>query len=156
MLTKRVKNCGVSTPKIPCLASFIAFAHFFILGFLLVENNHFVQCAKFSVKHNYREKEKQILDDILGPGKYDKRIRPSGVNSTADGGATTVMINLMVRSIARIDDVTMLYMFNTRKTELCTLLTLSILSLSKTDSKILIRIRVDRELDREHQHMCVM
>ncbi|KAL7645031.1 UNVERIFIED_CONTAM: hypothetical protein RMT77_003401 [Armadillidium vulgare] len=110
MLTKRVKNCGGSTPKIPCLASFIAFAHFFILGFLLVENNHFAQCMKFSVKHNYREKEKQILDDILGPGKYDKRIRPSGVNSTVQEDLpTTVDVNLMLRSISKIDDYKMEY-----------------------------------------------
>ena len=32
-------------------------------------------------KINYRQKEKQVLDDILGKG-YDKRIRPSGKNDT--------------------------------------------------------------------------
>ena len=32
-------------------------------------------------KVNYRQKEKQVLDDILGKG-YDKRIRPSGKNDT--------------------------------------------------------------------------
>ena len=35
---------------------------------------------------NYRQKEKQILDNILGKGidgkGYDKRIRPSGNNDT--------------------------------------------------------------------------
>ena len=30
-------------------------------------------------RENYRQREKQILDDILGKG-YDKRIRPSGKN----------------------------------------------------------------------------
>ena len=36
-------------------------------------------------KVNYRQKEKQILDSILGKGEgkgYDKRIRPSGNNDT--------------------------------------------------------------------------
>ena len=32
-------------------------------------------------KVNYRQKEKQVLDSILGKG-YDKRIRPSGKNDT--------------------------------------------------------------------------
>ena len=31
---------------------------------------------------NYREEEKKILDSVLGPKVYDKRIRPSGINST--------------------------------------------------------------------------
>jgi hypothetical protein len=33
-------------------------------------------------KVNFREKEKQILDKILGPTHYDRRIRPSAVNGT--------------------------------------------------------------------------
>ena len=31
---------------------------------------------------NYREEEKKILDSVMGPDVYDKRIRPSGLNST--------------------------------------------------------------------------
>lgn len=31
---------------------------------------------------NFREKEKKVLDQILGAGKYDARIRPSGINGT--------------------------------------------------------------------------
>ena len=31
---------------------------------------------------NYREEEKRILDEILGKGVYDNRIRPSGTNGT--------------------------------------------------------------------------
>ena len=31
---------------------------------------------------NYREEEKKILDEILGKGQYDNRIRPSGKNGT--------------------------------------------------------------------------
>ncbi len=35
-------------------------------------------------KVNFREKEKQILDKILGPGHYDRRIRPAGANGTGE------------------------------------------------------------------------
>jgi hypothetical protein len=38
-------------------------------------------------KVNFREKEKQVLDQILGPGRYDARIRPSGINGTGEGHA---------------------------------------------------------------------
>ena len=33
---------------------------------------------------NYREEEKRILDEILGKGVYDNRIRPSGTNGTGN------------------------------------------------------------------------
>lgn len=33
---------------------------------------------------NFREKEKKVLDQILGAGKYDARIRPSGINGTGE------------------------------------------------------------------------
>ncbi|XP_049829943.1 glutamate-gated chloride channel isoform X6 [Schistocerca gregaria] len=58
-------------------------------------------------KMNFREKEKQVLDQILGPGRYDARIRPSGINGT--DGPATVRVNIFVRSISKIDDVTMEY-----------------------------------------------
>nr|CAD7569917.1 unnamed protein product [Timema californicum] len=58
-------------------------------------------------KVNFREKEKQVLDQILGPGRYDARIRPSGVNGT--DGPTIVRVNLFVRSIATISDNKMEY-----------------------------------------------
>ncbi|KAH0953344.1 hypothetical protein HN011_003846, partial [Eciton burchellii] len=57
------------------------------------------------VKVNFREKEKQVLDNILGPGRYDARIRPSGENGT--DGPAVVRVNIFVRSISKIDDVTM-------------------------------------------------
>uniref|UniRef100_A0A182Y594 Uncharacterized protein n=1 Tax=Anopheles stephensi TaxID=30069 RepID=A0A182Y594_ANOST len=38
-----------------------------------------------NAKVNFREKEKKILDQILGAGKYDARIRPSGINGTGIG-----------------------------------------------------------------------
>ena len=31
---------------------------------------------------DFRLKEKQILDSVLGPRVYDRRIRPAGVNSS--------------------------------------------------------------------------
>merc|ERR1712156_810062 len=58
---------------------------------------------------NYRAEEKKILDSVLGPEVYDKRIRPSGLNST--DSATLVHVNIFVRSFSSIDDVKMEYSF---------------------------------------------
>ncbi|XP_076679966.1 glycine receptor alpha 1 isoform X4 [Andrena cerasifolii] len=58
-------------------------------------------------KVDYRAKEKEVLDTILGPGRYDARIRPSGENAT--DGPAVVRVNIFVRSISKIDDVTMEY-----------------------------------------------
>ncbi|XP_015584945.1 glutamate-gated chloride channel isoform X2 [Cephus cinctus] len=66
---------------------------------------HPSRCAQAKV--NFREKEKQVLDSILGPGRYDARIRPSGENGT--DGPAVVHVNIFVRSISKIDDVTMEY-----------------------------------------------
>ncbi|XP_023317680.1 glutamate-gated chloride channel isoform X3 [Trichogramma pretiosum] len=68
---------------------------------------HPARCAQQGKKMNFREKEKQVLDDILGPSSYDARIRPSGENGT--DGAAVVRVNIFVRSISKIDDVTMEY-----------------------------------------------
>ncbi|XP_071519348.1 glutamate-gated chloride channel-like isoform X5 [Panulirus ornatus] len=57
---------------------------------------------------NYREKEKDILDELFQKSHYDKRIRPSGVNGT-DDQPTIVYVNLMLRSISKIDDYNMEY-----------------------------------------------
>ena len=38
-------------------------------------------CSDVS-QSNFREQEKKILDNIIGPGNYDKRIRPAGANDT--------------------------------------------------------------------------
>ena len=35
---------------------------------------------------NLRQVEKRILDDIIGEGRYDSRIRPSGINGTQGKG----------------------------------------------------------------------
>nr|AZZ73574.1 glutamate-gated chloride channel [Frankliniella occidentalis] len=69
---------------------------------------HYSSCnqSKSGVqKVNFREKEKQVLDQILG--RYDARIRPSGENGT--DGPAIVVVNIFVRSISKIDDVTMEY-----------------------------------------------
>ncbi|CAH1153428.1 unnamed protein product [Phaedon cochleariae] len=72
---------------------------------LFIHVIHFSFCT--NVKINFREKEKEVLDQILGPGRYDARIRPSGVNGT--DGPAIVSVNIFVRSISKIDDVTMEY-----------------------------------------------
>ncbi|KAL2728651.1 glutamate-gated chloride channel isoform X1 [Vespula squamosa] len=53
-----------------------------LLLLLLAVLLHPSRCSQ--VKVNYREKEKQVLDNILGPGRYDARIRPSGENGTGE------------------------------------------------------------------------
>ncbi|KAJ6635008.1 Glutamate-gated chloride channel, partial [Pseudolycoriella hygida] len=63
-----------------------------------------------NAKINFREKEKKVLDQILGQGKYDARIRPSGINGTESQNiATVVHINMFLRSISKIDDYNMEY-----------------------------------------------
>ncbi|XP_035452754.1 glutamate-gated chloride channel isoform X7 [Spodoptera frugiperda] len=76
------------------------------LVFLLLLIIHLTECMNGG-KINFREKEKQILDQILGPGRYDARIRPSGINGT--DGPAVVNINLFVRSITTISDIKMEY-----------------------------------------------
>ncbi|XP_076059352.1 glutamate-gated chloride channel-like isoform X3 [Oratosquilla oratoria] len=65
---------------------------------------------------NFRTKEKQLLDNILGSRgqgqhRYDRRIRPSSIQDEGekDGDHTTVKINIMIRSINKIDDYHMEY-----------------------------------------------
>ncbi|XP_021191014.1 glutamate-gated chloride channel isoform X7 [Helicoverpa armigera] len=76
------------------------------LVLVLLFVTHLSECMNGG-KINFREKEKQILDQILGPGRYDARIRPSGINGT--DGPAVVSVNIFVRSISKIDDVTMEY-----------------------------------------------
>ncbi|XP_028966732.1 glutamate-gated chloride channel [Galendromus occidentalis] len=58
-------------------------------------------------KANFRAIEKRILDSIIGQGRYDSRIRPMGINNT--DGPALVRVNIYIRSIGKIDDVTMEY-----------------------------------------------
>ena len=43
------------------------------------------------------------MDIILDENTYDARIRPSSLNSS--DGPTNIQVNLMIRSIDKIDDV---------------------------------------------------
>ena len=54
---------------------------------------------------NQRLEEKTIMDSILDDKIYDARIRPSSMNSS--DGPTNIQVNLMIRSIDKIDDVKM-------------------------------------------------
>ncbi|CAD6234266.1 GSCOCG00007701001-RA-CDS [Cotesia congregata] len=74
---------------------------------LLIFLVHPSRCSPGKV--NYREKEKEVLDDILGEKKYDARIRPSGENGT--DGPAIVRVNLFVRSIATISDIKMVSIY---------------------------------------------
>merc|ERR1719233_628042 len=71
--------------------------------------NIFTRRYKKPKETNYRQIEKQILDDVLGPKVYDPRIRPAGINTT--DGPSMVYVNIFVRSFSKIDDVKMEYSF---------------------------------------------
>ncbi|CAG0893264.1 unnamed protein product [Darwinula stevensoni] len=60
-----------------------------------------------NVALSFLEQEKQILDGILGPDRYDARIRPLGLNRTEDPAVIT--INFFLRGITEIDDIAMDY-----------------------------------------------
>ena len=47
-------------------------------------NTRYKPTANKQGEINYRQEEKKILDSVLGPDVYDKRIRPSGLNSTGN------------------------------------------------------------------------
>ncbi|XP_071044107.1 glutamate-gated chloride channel-like isoform X2 [Parasteatoda tepidariorum] len=70
---------------------------------LLVLQGAILVCGKA----NFRQIEKKILDSIIGPGRYDSRIRPHGINNT--DGPALVRVNIYIRSISEIDDVRMEY-----------------------------------------------
>ena len=70
---------------------------------------------------NQRLEEKNILDSILNDQIYDARIRPATMD-TMDG-PTNINVNLMIRSIDKIDDVKM--EFSTQITFRCPTATFS-------------------------------
>ena len=56
---------------------------------------------------NYRFEEKKILDSVLGSEVYDRRIRPSGLNSTGNialisFGSPTGCLNMFWQSYLKI------------------------------------------------------
>jgi hypothetical protein len=52
--------------------------------FLVCRSQSVRQPGRPGAQINYREEEKKILDEILGKGVYDNRIRPSGSNGTGE------------------------------------------------------------------------
>jgi hypothetical protein len=77
----------------------------FIHSFILLSSFRSLRQIPRGGPINYREEEKKILDTILGRDVYDNRIRPSGSNGT--DAATIIVVNLYIRSFAKIDDVKM-------------------------------------------------
>ena len=82
--------------------------------------NIFTRRYKAPKETNYRQIEKQILDDVLDEKVYDPRIRPAGENTTGgewifeiqlnllfSDGPSMVYVNVFVRSFSKIDDVKM-------------------------------------------------
>lgn len=92
---------GRRTPTMDALLSFIIFLTMLNLSWSLRQK------PRLGGQINYREEEKRILDSILGRDVYDNRIRPSGLNGT--DAATIIVVNLYIRSFAKIDDVKMEY-----------------------------------------------
>ena len=83
-----------------------------ILSLLILGNSHwcvFQRASSFGRADDasQRLEEKNILDRILDQNIYDARIRPATMD-TMDG-PTNILVNLMIRSIDKIDDVKMEY-----------------------------------------------
>ncbi|XP_014666584.1 PREDICTED: glutamate-gated chloride channel-like isoform X2 [Priapulus caudatus] len=58
---------------------------------------------------NINISEKEIIDEILGEGSnYDNRLRPKGGNGS-QASAVNVTVNIYLRTISKIDDVSMEY-----------------------------------------------
>ncbi|CAI5452955.1 unnamed protein product [Caenorhabditis angaria] len=51
----------------------------------------------------------EILERLLKQGVYDWRVRPPGENGTLNGGPVNVHVNMLLRSISKIDNVNMEY-----------------------------------------------
>ena len=62
---------------------------------------------------NYRQVEKNILDEILGAAVYDTRLRPPGRNKSVT--ATLVYVNIFVRDFSAISDVSMVGQYDRSK-----------------------------------------
>ena len=74
--------------------------------FLSCINHRFnARSGRKGEEKNQRLEEKTIMDSILDDKIYDARIRPSSMNSS--DGPTNIQVNLMIRSIDKIDDVKM-------------------------------------------------
>ena len=93
------------------LTIMMSFSRSVILSLLILGNSQCVFQRPSSSGRaddaSQRLEEKKILDKILDQNIYDARIRPA----TADtmDGPTNILVNLMIRSIDKIDDVKMEY-----------------------------------------------
>ncbi|XP_053212603.1 glutamate-gated chloride channel-like [Panonychus citri] len=64
----------------------------------------------FSCLESLRAIERRILDNTIGNGNYDSRIRPRGSNVTSEkDGPCNVKVNILIRSISEISDLDMEY-----------------------------------------------
>jgi len=101
---------AVSQPHLPALplllllSSLVSFT-----GGSKRTGNVFSRRYKQPEEVNYRQIEKDILDEVMGPKVYDPRIRPAGENTT--DGPSLIYVNVFVRSFSKIDDVKMEYSF---------------------------------------------
>ena len=67
----------------PCRGDSNLMTLYFFVGDFNISIQLFFFRSRRTIKENYRETEKAVLDSILGKG-YDKRIRPSGQNITGE------------------------------------------------------------------------
>lgn len=93
--------CECQLPVI-CVAYIFLERVWLIMHIIIGSNNRVAQQSSSSsgslAKTNIREREKQILDKILQPNLYDRRIRPSGANGTGKEKRKTY-IRLIAKSV---------------------------------------------------------
>ncbi|XP_074596135.1 glutamate-gated chloride channel-like [Brevipalpus obovatus] len=101
-------------PRKPRISNKFFYEIIVITPIILLISFFVAPVRSFDSARDLRAKEKEILDEILGteknPTRYDKRIRPAGQpkNDTSEF-PLMVEVNMMIRSISRIDDVAMEY-----------------------------------------------
>jgi anionic glutamate receptor len=94
---------GFSIHQSPCLSLCLIAV---LLGTFLVQIPD-TEAQQVRKRLTMRQREKEILDEILGP-KYDTKIRPSPL-ANSSSGETQVDVNLLLRSVSKIDDFNMEY-----------------------------------------------
>jgi len=78
-----------------------------IFSLVIISSLSSVEAQAQRRRINIRQREKQLLDQLLG-GTYDSKIRPSAL-SNSSMGETQVFVNLLLRSVSKIDDFNMEY-----------------------------------------------
>lgn len=79
----------------------------FITLFALIAITSPTLVAAQGRRSNIRQREKQLLDQLLG-SQYDTKIRPNAL-ANSSVGETEVAVNLLLRSVSKIDDFNMEY-----------------------------------------------